>query len=136
MITSLNHITLAVTDLERSFAFYQELLGFRPLVKWDKGAYFDVGGFWFCLNQDDKRIPSECYTHYAFTVSVHDFETRVQRLQEACIPSFKKNTSPGESFYFLDPDGHKLELHVGNAESRIAVQTENAGSWKNVIWYV
>jgi catechol 2,3-dioxygenase-like lactoylglutathione lyase family enzyme len=29
-----------VTDLEKSFKFYRDILGFKPLVKWDKGAIF------------------------------------------------------------------------------------------------
>lgn len=30
MITGVNHITLSVRDVEQSFAFYSEVLGFRP----------------------------------------------------------------------------------------------------------
>lgn len=30
------------------------------------------------------------------------------------------NKSEGQSFYFLGPDGHKLELHVGDLVSRLA----------------
>lgn len=40
MITGINHITLAIKDLNKSFAFYANVLGFKPLVRWDKGAYF------------------------------------------------------------------------------------------------
>ena len=29
------------------------------------------------------------------------------------------NSSEGESFYFLDPDEHRLELHAGNLVSRL-----------------
>jgi hypothetical protein len=33
---------------------------------------------------------------------------------------WKENTSEGDSLYFLDPDGHRLELHVGSLDSRLA----------------
>jgi hypothetical protein len=35
-------------------------------------------------------------------------------------PEWKSNRSEGDSFYFLDPDGHQLEAHVGSLESRLA----------------
>jgi glutathione S-transferase fosA5 len=54
MLTGINHITLAVKDVDSSFAFYKDLLQLTPLCKWDKGAYFLVGEFWFCLNHDEK----------------------------------------------------------------------------------
>ncbi|KJV57052.1 VOC family protein [Orientia tsutsugamushi] len=44
-ITNINYITLAVTDIHRSFSFYKDVLGFKPLVKWDQGAYFLIGDF-------------------------------------------------------------------------------------------
>jgi hypothetical protein len=49
---------------------------------------------------------------------------------------FKDNTSPGKSLYFLDPDGHKLEIHISNWQERIAVKKENVGSWNNVEWFI
>lgn len=136
MITGINHITFAVTDLERSFSFYKDLLGLIPLCKWDKGAYFLVGDFWFCLNLDPQRAPTPCYTHVAFTVKQEDFGKMCSQLNQANVPSFKDNTSPGESFYFLDPDGHKLELHVGTWQSRLAAKKRNLGSWQDVEWFV
>jgi catechol 2,3-dioxygenase-like lactoylglutathione lyase family enzyme len=30
LLSGLNHLTLAVADLDRSFTFYKDLLGFRP----------------------------------------------------------------------------------------------------------
>ncbi|HEX5514181.1 MAG TPA: glutathione transferase, partial [Gammaproteobacteria bacterium] len=37
---------------------------------------------------------------------------------------WKDNKSEGDSLYFLDPDGHKLEIHVGDLESRLAALRE------------
>ncbi len=52
------------------------------------------------------------------------------------IPLFKENTSPGDSLYFLDPDGHKLELHVGSWQNRIEAKKKQLGSWKEVKWFI
>ncbi len=138
MIEGLNHITLAVTDLDKAFAFYRDLLGFKPLVKWARGAYFliEETHFWFCLSVDKKRISHECYTHYAFAVDEKNFEKMKTRLLENGVFSFQKNSSSGESFYFLDPDGHKLEIHTGSAQDRLKAKKNDPGSWTHVEWFV
>lgn len=136
MITHMNHITLAVKDINQSFIFYREVLGLKPLCRWDKGAYFLVGDFWFCLNVDEKREPNPCYTHYAFGVSQTEFAAMSQRVIDSGTEIFKENTSPGDSLYFYDPDHHKLEIHVGNWQTRVAVKKANPGAWKNVEWFV
>ena len=43
MITGMNHITLAVTNIDRSFKFYRDVVGLKPLCLWNNGAYFLVG---------------------------------------------------------------------------------------------
>jgi catechol 2,3-dioxygenase-like lactoylglutathione lyase family enzyme len=139
MLPAMNHITLAVTNVDKSFQFYRDILKLKPLVKWDKGAYFLVGdddGFWFCLNQDDSRIANPCYTHYAFSVSKENFEKLCDKIIKSGAEIFKDNTSPGQSLYFLDPDGHKLELHTGNWQERMKIKKMDIGGWKNVEWFV
>lgn len=140
MITGINHITLAVQDIDRSFAFYRDVLGLKPLVKWHLGAYFVVGdiadGFWFCLNVDPNRQPTDCYTHYAFSVSEADFNQMCQKILASGAHVFKDNTSPGASLYFLDPDGHKLEIHVSNWQQRTQTKKAHAGKWENVEWFI
>ena len=58
------------------------------------------------------------YTHIAFDVAPEDFEPLRARVVSA--PVWKDNRSEGLSLYILDPDGHKLELHVGSLASRLA----------------
>jgi catechol 2,3-dioxygenase-like lactoylglutathione lyase family enzyme len=135
-IQSMNHITLACKNIEQSFAFYKDILSLKPLVKWHKGAYFLAGDFWFCLNVDENRIPNPCYTHYAFSVTKEKFDQTAERIIASNVEIFKDNTSPGESLYFLDPDGHKLEIHTGDWQSRIQAKKINSGSWKNIEWFI
>ncbi len=136
MITGLNHITLAVKDIETSFAFYLNILGFKPLCKWEGSAYFLVGELWFCLDREPQRQTTPCSTHYAFSVSPQDFQIISERIIKSCTKLYKENTSPGKSLYFLDPDGHKLEIHVGDWKTRLQAKKENPGKWKNVEWFV
>ncbi|MGE8146844.1 fosfomycin resistance glutathione transferase [Pseudomonas frederiksbergensis] len=121
MLTGLNHLTLAVTDLNRSVAFYQGLLQLRLDATWDSGAYLSLPGLWLCLSLDPLRQsgPAADYTHYAFTLSAVDFPPFVERLRSAGVKEWRDNRSEGASFYFLDPDGHKLEVHVGDLASRL-----------------
>lgn len=121
MITDLNHITLAVSDLDRSFDFYTRQLGLRPHAKWARGAYLSAGSLWLCLSLDAncRSEPVADYTHVAFSVSEQDFAGFTGKLVEHGVPVWKDNTSEGDSLYILDPDGHKLEIHVGSLASRL-----------------
>ena len=124
MLSGLNHLTLAVSELAPSIAFYHRLLGLRLHARWDSGAYLSCGDLWLCLSLDAQRrtiSPQKSdYTHYAFSVSEEGFAQTVARLEKQGVTVWKENRSEGESYYFLDPDGHKLELHIGNLAQRLA----------------
>lgn len=127
MISGINHITLAVRDLESSFVFYRDGLGLRPVAKWYKGAYFEAGNDWICLNLD-AETRSEClaeYTHVAFAVRPEDFKATVERLRTVGAQQWQENRSPGQSFYFLDPNGHKLEIHDSDLSARMKALKAN-----------
>ncbi|WP_426134213.1 fosfomycin resistance glutathione transferase [Pseudomonas sp. PWP3-1b2] len=121
MLSGFNHLTLAVTDLHRSVGFYHDLLQVKLDATWDNGAYLSLPGLWLCLSLDPARysIPAADYTHYAFSVDAADFDEWVARLRAAGVQEWRDNRSEGHSFYFLDPDGHKLEAHVGDMASRL-----------------
>jgi catechol 2,3-dioxygenase-like lactoylglutathione lyase family enzyme len=136
MIHSLNHITLAVKNIDRSFQFYRDVLSFQPLCRWHAGAYFLAGDIWFCLNSDASYQENPGYTHYAFTVSSDNFSALAQRIIQSSARIFQENTSPGRSLYFLDPDAHKLEIHVGDWQSRIQAKKKDTGAWKEVKWFI
>ncbi|ADU71462.1 fosfomycin resistance glutathione transferase [Pantoea sp. At-9b] len=118
MLTGLNHLTLAVSDLTVSFSFYRDVLSFTPRARWDRGAYLSLGDLWLCLSLD-KASPAQDYTHFAFTLAEADRVSFRNRLQCAGVIEWKENRSEGESIYFLDPDGHQLEAHCGDLASRL-----------------
>lgn len=137
MLNSLNHLTLAVSDLARSIEFYHQLLGLKLHVRWDNGAYLTCGELWLCLSADAQRqyVPptQSDYTHYAFSVDACDFARFVTRLERAGVVSWKANKSEGDSWYFLDPDGHKLEAHVDNLAQRLTACREKP--YKGMVFF-
>ncbi len=131
MITGLNHITLAVSDLEHSLHFYTQVLGLAGHVKWDSGAYLSAGDLWLCLSCDEPS-PGTDYTHIALDVAQADFDACCARLEAFEVPQWKVNKSEGPSVYILDPDGHKLEIHVGGLQRRLAALVEKP--YSGLVW--
>ena len=134
MINGINHITFAVSDLKKSINFYSEILGLKLVAQWDKGAYLMAGSMWIALNLDENVVskPNSDYTHVAFNVLSTEYSNLKEKLKEAGVKTFKNNTSEGDSFYFLDPDGHKLELHYNSIEERLKWAKENDWSSFNI----
>ncbi len=128
MITGVNHLTFSVRDLEESVGFYTEALGFRIVARWPAGVYLLAGDAWVVLIPDpsarDGALPE--YTHAAFTVSVEDFGVISSRIEQSGAKIWQENQTEGDSLYFLDPDGHKLEIHASNLESRIESERRNS----------
>ncbi len=128
MVLGINHITFSVRDLDASFVFYSEVLGMRPVARWYKGAYLQAGSDWVCLTLDEEAREESLpeYTHAAFTVTEEEFGAAVERLRAAGAGCWQENHSEGKSFYFVDPNGHKMELHVGTLESRMKELAERS----------
>jgi len=135
MIKGMNHLTFAVSNVERSFRFYTDILGLKPVARWDKGAYLTADKFWIALNLDMtiKKAKNPDYSHIAFSCSGSDFEQLKEKILEYGCPEWSENTSEGKSLYFKDPDGHKLEIHVGDLETRLEEMKEK--QWAEFEFY-
>ncbi|HSC67568.1 MAG TPA: fosfomycin resistance glutathione transferase [Cellvibrio sp.] len=131
MLRGLNHITIAVSNLETSFNFYTRQLGFKPHARWDAGAYLSLGDVWFCLSCDT-AIPSQDYSHISLDCAAGNFNSIAAQLRATHVKEWKQNTSEGASLYFLDPDGHKLEIHCGDLQSRLASLKQKP--YKGLVW--
>jgi len=127
-----DHLDLVVSDLERSLAFYQELL--RPLgysrlneIEGERGErvlYIGRdGGYAMSLRERQSPARKEPYDRYDLGIhhiafraeSREQVEERAQWLrgQGAEIESGPKEHTYAEGYYaifFFDPDGLKLEI--------------------------
>ena len=117
-IAGLSHITLRVSSLSRSIAFYRDVLGGTLRATWKRGAYLELGPVWLCFLEGTPS-PTDDGSHLAFSVPRESFESLSRALIEVDAGRWRSDTSEGRSHYFLDPDGHRLEIHVGDLESRL-----------------
>lgn len=126
-IAGVNHVTLSVIDLETSLHFYTDILEMQAIAEWNNGAYLLAGELWVCLAEDEFTVPcsERDSSHIALDVKQTDFESMRSRIAGYGVDEWKENKSEGDSFYFLDPNGHKLEIHVGNIWTRIADMKRN-----------
>lgn len=118
MTVQLNHTIIHVRDKDASAAFYTDVLGLPPagtfgpfrVVAVDNEVSLD-------LLDDSDEIHSQ---HYCFLVSEAEFDQILARVQERELPywadpaqqrpqSINRNDG-GRGVYWLDPDGHILEI--------------------------
>jgi catechol 2,3-dioxygenase-like lactoylglutathione lyase family enzyme len=127
MLKGINHFTFSVRDLDEAYEFYVENLGFKPVARYEQALYLELKGLWFCFFWQPGRKKSDSfdYTHIAFSVSESQFAQVKQKLEKAGVEIWQDNISEGMSFYFLDPNGHKMEMHVGDLKSRLEYLKKN-----------
>ena len=133
MISGINHITLSVTNIDISFHFYTEILHLTPVLLWAKGCYLKAGDTWLALVEQKNSKPAVGYSHLAFSIDQSTFDKFVNKLKEAGVHSWQKNRSEGNSYYFLDPDGHKLEIHCTDLENRLEYARKEP--WANFTFF-
>jgi catechol 2,3-dioxygenase-like lactoylglutathione lyase family enzyme len=122
------HITIAVTDLERSTAFYRDVVGCTIVNQYPVDdpfmTFMKTGEDLFVLTKLDGKVspnppgdPDRESTmfHHAFLVDDADFDRAVADLQAAGMPHFVSDflhvTVPGRRHvYFHDPDRNCVEF--------------------------
>ena len=58
MLSKIKQIAVAVADLESSKSFYGEKLGLTKLLEVPNMAFYDLGGIWLMLSQENEQEPA------------------------------------------------------------------------------
>jgi catechol 2,3-dioxygenase-like lactoylglutathione lyase family enzyme len=119
-IEFLDHVAIRVSDIEKSVLWYEKVLGLKKHQKpeWGDFPIFmmvnKTGIALFPANLEDKEIDPVSRNvkidHFAFHVSLENFERAKRRYEELDLEFTIENHHYFHSIYTRDPDGHVVEL--------------------------
>ena len=130
LVSGLDHVSLVTTNLDRSIAFYRDILGLRPIQR----PAFKSRGQWLAsgtlelhltINPDGHLRPApEIDTgDIHFAARVADFAAMRKHLEAKGYSEDRPNgdpkrlafrlegPAPYQQCYLLDPDNHLIELN-------------------------
>jgi len=131
-VSGINHVTLTAASIREAIAFYCEILGCELIAYWSAGAYLTAGTTWIALvARDESPSPATDYTHLALDVSTADFDRLAERIRGSGARVWQDNWTEGDSLYFEDPTGHRLEIHCSNLAARLAAARRDP--WEGLV---
>ena len=115
-VQGFSHSALRITAPEKSFEFYEKVLGLKKLPRPEfgiGGAWYGVGGNAIHLIASENRgqRPDPLGPHLALEVA--DFEETKRSLKELGIEFMEAPAMiAGRQLWILDPDGNTIELRT------------------------
>lgn len=120
--TRIGHIHLKVADLDRSLAFYRDLLGFELTMMYgNQAAFISAGGYhhhiglntWHSKNAPPASREGVGLYHTAIVYPARkDLAVILDRLRQANYPlTGASDHGVSEALYLDDPDGNGVELY-------------------------
>ena len=132
-VKDLGHVVLYVRNLQRSVAFYRDVLGFRQIVpppgdeaglRFPAAAFSSTSGrthhelLLIEVGEDAQSQPEGRHVglyHFGLKIGESDDQLRqaLARLQEAeVVLTGASDHTVTHSLYVLDPDGNEIELYI------------------------
>lgn len=120
LVIGCDHVSVLVSDLDRSCAFYEQVLGLQRLERPDlgfAGAWLALGGgialhLLVLPNPDAMRVsPAHAGRDRHLALRVPSLDQATQTLSQAGV-LFTRSTSGRASIFCRDPDGNGVELTV------------------------
>ncbi len=110
---TINHVSMAVTDVEKSAAFYKALLGLKEVSRPGNGGInLGLGDGFLGLY----KLPNPGTVNH-FCIGVDDFDPdkmadrlKQQGIQATVDRNPANRTSGGDQLYFTDPDKTRVQL--------------------------
>ena len=128
MITGLAHVCFTVNDLDRSTAFYRDVVGMEPAFDFRRpsgelfGRYLRMGRRTFLELFQGQGVAAggEKTTYRHLCLEVDDIRATADELRRrgADVGEVKLGSDGSWQAWLTDPDGNRIELHQYTPESR------------------
>ena len=119
-LQGIDHVAIAVRDVERSVAWYQDVLGLERRYEEAWGNFPAVVGagstslaLFPVAGNDPAPLPGRdviTMRHFAFRVDGANFQLARQVLADKGLALEFQDHGLAHSIYFHDPDGHHIEV--------------------------
>ena len=110
--TSIDHVNMAVMNLDESVGFYHDLFGFEVRKEQPENDSRIIGNntIKLCLYEDPGAVKQGGIAHFGFAID--NFEDVVAKCEEMGIemPYGVVEWEKSRSVYISDPNGYELEL--------------------------
>jgi catechol 2,3-dioxygenase-like lactoylglutathione lyase family enzyme len=111
-VTQVDHVSVLITDVERSRRFYRDVLGLKEIAK---PRTFDFVVVWFDLGNQHihlllkDRPDVQSPRHFALRVA--DVKAARTYFREHGVRTEETTPIPGADRFFIhDPDGNRIEI--------------------------
>ncbi|MGO9268441.1 MAG: VOC family protein [Candidatus Binataceae bacterium] len=128
----IGHVVLKVRDVQRSRAFYTEVLGMDIMMEIpgiravflanNRRDHHEIALFEVGPEADGLRAKQIGLAHVAFRLrNEQELRAAYEEFKEKHVPiSFTVDHGVTKSIYFRDPDGHELEVYCDNSPEEMA----------------
>ena len=111
-VLQIDHVSVVVTDVERSRRFYRDLLGLKEIAK---PRTFDFVVLWFDLGNQHLHLllkdRPDTLSPRHFALRVADAAAARAWFQSHGVPTQETTLIPGaDRFFVADPDGNRIEI--------------------------
>jgi catechol 2,3-dioxygenase-like lactoylglutathione lyase family enzyme len=111
-VTQIDHVSVLITDLERSRRFYRDVLGLKEIAK---PRTFDFRVLWFDLGNQQLHLllkpEPDARSPRHFALRVRDAGQARRYFHQHGIATEETTPIPGADRFFLaDPDGNRIEV--------------------------
>ncbi len=111
-VTQIDHVSVLITDVERSRRFYRDLLGLKEIAR---PRTFDFVVVWFDLGNQQLHLllkdRPDTLSPRHFALRVADVAQAREYIREHGIAIDETTPIPGADRFFIhDPDGNRIEI--------------------------